>query len=164
MTLAELAKQLNTTTMTIYRRLNKRGVKIGDLRDANSGELTPAGASMISGMFDAPSATTAEQQQNIQAERSETGVAERDETDITGGDAATVAVLRERVAGLTAVIAQLTDERDQLRAQLAAVTAALAAEQADRQHERRLLTGGSDQDGRDQAERRRGLFGFFRRS
>ena len=157
MTLAELAKQLNTTTMTIYRRLKKRGVKIGDLRDANSGELTPAGASMIAGMFDAPSATTAEQQQNIQAERSETGVAERDET-------AVAAVLRTALAGRDALIKQLEGERDALRAQLDTALAALAAEQADRQQERRLLTGGGDQDGRDQAERRRGIFGFFRRS
>lgn len=152
MTLAELARQLNTTTMTIYRRLQKRGVTIKELRDTNTGEITPAGASIIAAMFSVTGTTQAEQA----IEQTDTGAVERDATDITGGDAATVAVLRAQLEGRDAIIAQLRDERDELRRQLATVTAALQAEQADRANERLLLTaGGSDQ--------RRGLFGWLRR-
>jgi hypothetical protein len=71
------------------------------------------------------------------------------------------AVLQAQVDGLRALVDQLTGERDQLRVQVAQLTAALQAEQADRQAERRLLTGGSgDPDGQS---RRRGLFGWLRR-
>lgn len=152
MTLAELARQLNTTTMTIYRRLQKRGVTIKELRDADTGEITPAGASIIASMFSVTGTTQAEQA----AAQTITGAVERNATGITGGDAATVAVLRAQLEGRDAIIAQLRDERDELRRQLATVTAALEREQADRSNERLLLTAGG-------SEQRRGLFGWLRR-
>lgn len=133
MTLAALAKQLNTSTMTIYRRLKRNGVSIDELRDANTGDLTPAGVSMIAALFDGAGGTSAEQP----AEQSVTPVAERDTT----ADALAVAVLEAKLEGAEALIEQLTGERDELRRQLAAALAALAAEQADRQQERHLLTG-----------------------
>lgn len=135
-TLAALAKQLNTTTMTIYRRLKRNGLTIDDLRDTTTGELTPAGVSTIAALFDGTGGTDAEQE----AERGATPVIERDGT----GDALAVAVLQAKLDGAAALIEQLTGERDELRRQLAAALAALAAEQTDRQQERRLLTGATE--------------------
>ena len=57
MTLAEIARQLNTSTMTVYRRLDKAGVKIADLRDADTGEITAEGVAVIGGLFTTTGAT-----------------------------------------------------------------------------------------------------------
>ena len=154
MTLAEIAKQLNTSTMTIYRRLRKSGVNIGQLRDDVTGEITPAGASVIASMFGVTGATSTEQS----AERCETCAAERGETNSNAGSAGAVDVLRAQLEGRDALIKQLMDERDTLRLQLAAASAALEREQADRQHERQLLaSGGDDQRGEG------GLFSWMRK-
>lgn len=154
MTLAELAKQLDTTTMTIYRRLDKRGMKIKELRDIDTGEITAAGASIIASMFGKTNITDAEQE----TERNKTGDAERYATDTTAGDAASLDVLRAKLEGANALIEQLTNERDALRAQLATAAAALEREQTDRQHERILLTAGNAND-----QRRLGLFSWLRK-
>lgn len=135
MTLTALAAQLNTSTMTIYRRLKRNGVSVDELRDTRTGELTAEGASVIAALFDGQSGTSAEQP----AEHGATREAERDKT----GDALAVAVLEAKLEGAAALIAQLTGERDELRRQLGAALAALATEQGDRQQERRLLTGAS---------------------
>lgn len=150
MTLAAMARQLNTTTMTIYRRLKRKGVDIASLRDDVSGELTPAGMSIIASLFDGQGATTLEQGAGHDAEQVITGDAEQGATLYTQ-----VCVLQARLDGAEALIEQLTNERDDLRRQLAAALAALATEQADRQQERLLLTDGQ--------QRRRGLFGWIRR-
>ena len=146
MTLAAMARQLDTTTMTIYRRLKRKGVDIASLRDDTSRELTPAGMSIIASLFDGQSATAPEPA----AEQVITGDSEQGATLYTQ-----VCVLQARLDGAEALIEQLTNERDDLRRQLTAALAALATEQADRQQERLLLTDGQ--------QRRRGLFGWIRR-
>lgn len=157
MTLAAMARQLNTTTMTIYRRLKRNGVSIEELRDSNTGNLTPAGASIIASLFDEPAATAPEQP----AQRDVTADTEQTATGQNGGSWGECDVLRAQLDGARELIGQLTGERDELRRQLATAQAALAAEQADRANERRLLTAGSVQD--DDRRPRRGLFGWFKK-
>ena len=137
MTITAIAKQLNVSTMTIYRRLKRAGVNVDDLRDAKTGEVTAAGASLIASLFDG--ATQAAQQ-----------VITGDATGGATGDAVTVAVLQAKLDAATDTIERLEAERDRLLKQLDAVTAALQTEQADRQHERLLLTG-SDGNGQQRA-------------
>ncbi len=149
MTLTALADQLNTTTMTIYRRLKRNGLTIDELRDTATGELTQVGVSTIAALFDATGGTSTEPA----AEHGATSETEQGAT----GDALAVAVLEAKLEGAAALIEQLTSERDELRRQLAAALAALAAEQADRQQERRLLTGATaDVGGAPQAAEPKG--------
>ena len=142
MTLTALADQLNTTTMTIYRRLKRNGLSIDELRNATTGDLTPTGVSTIAALFDATGGTSTEPA----AEQGGTTETEQATTGGTG-DALAVAVLEAKLEGAAALIEQLTGERDELRRQLATAQAALAAEQADRQQERRLLTGAAADPG-----------------
>lgn len=149
MTITAIAKQLGVTTMTVYRRCEKNGISIKDLRDDN-GQLTPQGASIIASLFDGPQQPTT----GDSAPQAVEGPVQA----ATAGDGETLAaVLQARVDGLQALVDALTDERDNLRGQVAQLTAALEREQADRQHERQLLTG--DVDG----QQRRGLFWWLRR-
>lgn len=167
MNLTEIAEQLNTSTMTIYRRLRKAGLNIADLRDEKSGEVTAAGASAIAALFDSPHATAAERVITPDTERDATGTtaataAQAGQVDTAA--AVQIATLTAQVEGLQALIAQLEGERDELRRQLDAVTAALHAEQADRQQERRLLTASTAQaDSGEDHRQRRGFFDFLRR-
>lgn len=142
-TITAIAKELNTTPMTIYRRLKKAGVKVEDLRDEQN-EITPAGASIIASMF-TPQTTEQAVEQAVKG-------------DGTGDARTDAAILRAKLDGAEALIAALTDERDQLRRQLQAMTDALEREQADRGRERQLLTGG-DADG----EPRRRWFQWWKR-
>lgn len=144
MTLTAIANELNTTTMTIYRRLKKAGVNVGDLRDEKTGELTAAGASMIASLFDSPA---------------DSDLPQTDEQLASASAETRAAVLAAKLEGANALIEQLTNERDALREQLATVTAALQREQDDRRHERQLLTG----DVNGEAPRRRGLFGLWKK-
>ena len=162
LTVVGIAKTLNVTPMTVYRRLQKNGVDIKDLRDNVTGELTAAGASIIASMVPNASVTTDEQG----APQDETGVSSLTATGnddvLTGGNSTSAAVLQAKLDGANALIMQLTDERDELRRQLAAATAALEREQADRQQERLLLTTGSTStSSMDDGQVRRA--GWFRR-
>lgn len=150
MKLTELARQLDTTPVTVYRRLKRSGIRIETLRDENTGDLTPAGVQTIAALYDAPG----------RADTPSAGINEHDtpayhgalpDTDhgvspVTGPDAVPAAVLAARLEGAEALIKQLQGERDALRAQLDAALAALQREQDDRQHERRLLTGSTEND------------------
>ena len=148
MTVTAMAKQLNVSTMTIYRRCKKNGVNIEELRDGPNGELTPEGVSVIASMFDATTPQTAitddatrmPHDSNDDAQTASQGTA-------AASMAVRVAELTATVDGLRALVDQLQGERDALREQLTAAQAALAAEQADRQSERRLLTGDSGEAG-----------------
>lgn len=161
MTVTEMAKRMNVSTMTVYRRLKRASVNIEELRDADSGELTAAGVAAIASLFDATGPQQDVTDDATQAQQGGEGVT-------TGAKAATDAVeiarLTATVDGLRALVAQLEGERDELRRQLDAVTAALHAEQADRSNERRLLTAGSTSTAADAGQQRRGLFDFFRRN
>ena len=165
MTLKAIADELNTTTMTIYRRLEKKSINIGELRDADTGEITPAGAAVIASLFK-NTGTTDDNDRVKQIitdvltgdAQGATGEAAQQTPGSSGTEAAQVAALTATVDGLRALVAQLEGERDELRRQLSQVTAALQAEQADRQQERLALTAGST----DSAQQRRGwLYRLF---
>ena len=158
MTVKAMAKALDTSTMTIYRRLKRNGINIDDLRDDATGELTTAGASTIAALF--RTTATTDDEQAAQQIVTDTVTGDATDDDLTGstgstGSGSTVAVLQAKLDGAQALIDMLTDERDDLRRQLAQVTAALQAEQADRQRERLMLTGG---DGGQHDDLRRGWF------
>lgn len=152
MTLTELARQLDTTTVTIYRKLKRRGIRVETLRDENTGDLTPAGVQTIAALYDTPGRAVTPDDgdtgHNAQALQDVSPITDQSTTPVTEPDALPAAVLAARLEGAEALIAQLTGERDALRAQLDAALAALQREQADRQSERRLLTGGTDDDPR----------------
>lgn len=146
MTITSMAKQLNVSTMTIYRRCKKNGVAIDDLRDATTGDLTAEGVAVIASLFDATEpqadhtgdATQMQPGYGSDAQPASQGVAMAD-------NALQVATLAATVDGLRALVDQLISERDTLREQVAALTAALQREQDDRRAERRLLTGDADE-------------------
>lgn len=145
MTITALSKQLNVSTMTIYRRCKKHGVKLDSLRDEVTGELTSDGVAVIASLFDA-----------TRPEQALTGDATRMQ-QVTQPVAQTASqgqldVLQAKLDGMTALVGQLTGERDALREQLAAAQAALAAEIQDRQAERRLLAAGATDPGGDPPE------------
>ena len=144
MTVADIAGKLNTTSMTIYRRLKKAGIDIQDLRDENG--ITQDGASQIAALFPDKATTQAAQVDT--------------DSNITNTVDVSAAVLQARLDGAMELIAHLRNERDELRRQLDAVTMALQAEQADRTRERQLLTAGVEDATNT---RRRGLFWWLRR-
>lgn len=51
MTIKELAEQLNVSARTIYRRAEKRGICIADLRE-DDGQLKPEAYQILAAMFD----------------------------------------------------------------------------------------------------------------
>lgn len=148
MTLAEVARQLNTTTMTVYRRLNRAGLKIADMRDADTGEITAEGVAVIGGLFTTTRAT--------QPATDTTTTSTTRTQHTTQHDAQPVeveaAVLRERVQGLTDKLLAVEAERDRLLSQVTTLTEMLQAEQRQRQM---LLTDGRQRRGG-------GLFGWFK--
>lgn len=154
MTITAIAKRLNVSTMTIYRRLKTAGISADTLRD-ETGDITPAGAGVIASLFDAS-----------QNEYSTTDDATADATGAAGvlgagtvsADAARAAVLEARLEAAADTIKRLEAERDQLRNQLETISAALEREQADRAQERLLLTGPADN------QRRRGFWWWRRRN
>ena len=146
MTITAIAKELNTSTMTVYRRLRKAGIDLDQLRDENSGEVTAAGATIIASLFDTAETSPQDTEQP-------TGAA------AASGAVMAAEVLQARVDGLQALVDTLTDERNQLREQVKQLTAALEREQTDRQHERLLLTG----DAAEGAQPRRRWWPWARR-
>lgn len=143
-TLAEMARQLNTSTMAIYRRLKREGKDIREFRDSVTNEITPEGVAYIGGLFTTTDATNATTSTTTRTPRVTDHDAKQAEIDS--------AVLRERVTHLEAMLAATEAERDRLREHVDTLMAMLQAEQQQRQF---LLT-----DGRQ----RRGLFGWFRRN
>lgn len=152
MKLSKLSKQLGVTPMTVYRRLEKKGININELRDGPRGELTSAGVATIAALFDT---TTPQTALTGDVTTTQPGYNSTGKGDITGPLDGPAAVLQAKLDGANALIEQLTSERDALREQLAATQALLAAEQADRGQERRLLTGGDAQPGEAGQPRRR---------
>lgn len=120
MTITALARELNVTTMTIYRRLKRAGVDLDQLRGPEGGELSPAGVDMIRGLFSASERPT--------------------EPTITDDGN----VLSARLEAAQNTIKRLESERDNLIHQLDALFSALEREQADRQQERQTWTRHQD--------------------
>ena len=136
MTITGIARDLNVSPMTVYRKCRKNGVDLGSLRDKN-GKISQHGASVIASLFDA----TGEQDPQTS-----------DSPANNVSQAVEIAVLRERVTALSDQLKAVYDERDRLREQVDRLTGLLEAEQRQRQQ---LLTDGSQQ--------RRGLFAWLRR-
>jgi predicted RNase H-like nuclease (RuvC/YqgF family) len=148
MTLAEIARQLNTSTMTVYRRLDKAGVKIADLRDADTGEVTAEGLAVIGGLFNTTGATQPTTDTTTSSATRTQHTTQRDAQQVE----VEAAVLRERCKALEDTVQRLDAECERLRQQVDTLTQMLQTEQ----RQRVLLL--------DDGRQRRGLFGWFRRN
>lgn len=146
MTLAAIAKELNVSTMTVYRKLRQNGLEIGDLR-GEDGQITAEGASLIASLFDATQAATDDITQAKQ-------VAEHDATE--------VAVLTERLNAAQETISRLENEVTRLSDQLKAMSAALEREQLDRANERLLLAAGNTEESRTGSQHKGPLWWLHR--
>ena len=126
MTLKAIADELGTTTMTIYRRLERSGLTIKELRDDETGEITMDGVGIIASLF--KNTTTTES--NDAAQQLLTDVLNSNRTGATGSTdnttAAQVAALTATVDGLNRLVEQLESERDELRRQLRTVRPSLS--------------------------------------
>lgn len=115
MTLKQLAEELSVSTMTLYRRASRAGVRVQDLR-GDDGELTSEGVALLASMFDSttPAAHEAHTEHN-----------------------------EVEVARLEAEVAALRRLADVLEAQVADLRQRLDASEAERrQRDQLLLTGG----------------------
>lgn len=126
MTLKQLAGELHTSTMSIYRRASRAGVRVQDLR-GEDGELTVAGVAMLASMFDSTTPTTEG------ATDSTTPAAHEAHTEHNEVE---VARLEAEVAGLRRLV-------DTLEAQVADLRQRLDASETERRSQSQLLlTGG----------------------
>jgi FtsZ-binding cell division protein ZapB len=140
-TITGMAKELNVSAMTIYRRMKRAGVDVAELRDDATGELTSEGVAIIGNLFSTTGTTTSTTGSATQPQPAPQPVAEVE-----------AAVLRAKLDAAEDTVARLDAECDWLRQQVDTLTAMLQAEQQQRQ---RLLM--------DRQLRRGGLFGWFRR-
>lgn len=136
-TITGMAKELNVSAMTIYRRMKRAGVDVAELRDDATGELTSEGVAIIGNLFSTTGTTT-----------TTTGSATQPQpaADVEA------AVLRAKLDAAEDTVARLDAECERLRQQVDTLTAMLQAEQQQRM---RLLPDGQ--------QRRGGLFGWLRR-
>lgn len=140
-TITGMAKELNVSAMTIYRRMKRAGVDVAELRDDATGELTSEGVAIIGNLFSTTGTTTSTTGSATQPQPAPQPVAEVE-----------AAVLRAKLDAAEDTVARLDAECERLRQQVDTLTAMLQAEQQQRQ---RLLMDGQ--------QRRGGLFGWFRR-
>lgn len=138
MTITGMAKELNVSAMTVYRRMKRAGVNVTELRDDATGELTSEGVAVIGNLFSTTGTTT-----------TTTGSATQPQpaADVEA------AVLRAKLDAAEDTVARLDAECERLRQQVDTLTAMLQAEQQQRM---RLLPDG-------QQRRGGGLFGWLRR-
>ena len=139
MTLRAIADELHTTTMTIYRRLNRAGINIKELRADETSEITTEGAAIIASLFK-NTTTTADNEAIQQVITDVLNSNKTDATSSTDSPAAKIAALTATVEGLKATLAQVENERDRLRSQVDVLTEMLQVEQQQRE---RLLTAGT---------------------
>lgn len=126
MTLKQLAGELHVSVMTVYRRAERAGVRVQDLR-GDDGELTSEGVALLASMFDSTTPTTEG------ATDSTTPAAHEAHTE---HNAVEVARLEAEVAGLRRLV-------DTLEAQVADLRSRLDASEAERRGQSQLLlTGG----------------------
>lgn len=138
-TIKEVASELGCTPMTVYRRLQRAGVNVGDLRDA-AGNLTSEGVAVIGNLFATTGATNTTEGATPAQQAPQPAAAE-------------VEVLRVKLESTQAMLEAVTGERDRLRTQVDILTRMLEAEQ----RQRILLLD----DGHH--HRRGGLFGWLRK-
>ena len=137
MTMREMASTLRTSVPTIYRKLKDAGIDIKGLRDANTGDLTPSGASTIAGLFDGPQASHGILNAVSQA------VSGDPLQDVSGDNMALrieLEVLRTKLEGMETTLEMLRAELDRqrteaegLRAERDRLLTMLEAEQQQRQ-------------------------------
>ena len=144
MTITGMAKELNVSAMTVYRRMKRAGVNVTELRDDATGELTSEGVAVIGSLFDATG-----QQAAQQADAPRTQPAAQPDTQPAEVEAA---VLRVKLEASEATVQRLEDEVQRLRGECDRLVSMLEVEQRQRQQ---LLTDGQ--------QRRGGLFGWLRR-
>lgn len=125
MTLTDVAKELNVTTMTIYRRLKRAGVNVTDLRDVSTGELTAEGVAVIGGLFDATGANTASHDDTTRTQPT----TQPDAQPVDVDSMVEAAVLRARLEAAEATIQRLDAECDRLRGRVDVLTTMLQTEQ-----------------------------------
>lgn len=102
MTIKEVAQLKGLSHQAIYKRLKSHGVKVEDIRDRQTGQLTPDGERIIRRLFDL----------DPPAEEPIATPDKRDETTVVEG-------LRNQVAELTTTVEKLNVEVEKLRNQVA---------------------------------------------
>ena len=125
MTLTDVAKELNVTTMTVYRRLKRAGVNVADLRDDSTGELTSEGVAVIGGLFDATGANTASHDDATRTQPT----TQPDAHPVDMDSMVEAAVLRVKLEAMEDKLSMVTAERDRLREQVNTLTVMLKTEQ-----------------------------------
>lgn len=130
MTLTALAEELHVSVMTVYRRAERAGVKVKDLR-GEDGELTSEGVALLASLFD--TTTPGNTGTTDTTTSSTTQPAHEDHTE---DNSVEVARLEAEVAGLRRLVDVLEGQVADLRSRLD------AAESERRQRDQLLLTGG----------------------
>lgn len=127
MTIAEMARQLNTSRNTLYRRLKENGVDVKQLRDSE-GQLTQYGMSAIAALFDG---VTDETQHDTELH----GTVNSSDTQNTGKfdtqSVMDVSNMSLRIVQLETQCEMLKRENDMLRDFLEATTQTYKAAQSD---------------------------------
>jgi len=148
MTVREVAAELGVSVPTLYRRLKAEGIDIKGLRDGDTGALTTEGASIIAALFSGSG--------DDKAVRDIIGGASQSVAHDTACNdtalAVEAAVLRVKLEAAEAEAGRLRAEVDGLKAERDRLLTLLEGEQRQRVQ---LLEDGN--------QRRRGLFGWFRR-
>lgn len=130
MTLTALAEELHVSVMTVYRRAERAGVKVKDLR-GEDGELTSEGVALLASLFD--TTTPGNTGTTDTTTSSTTQPAHEDHTE---DNSVEVARLEAEVAGLRRLV-------DVLEGQVADLRSRLDASEAERrQRDQLLLPGG----------------------
>ena len=118
MTVAEIAKQLGKSHQAVYKKISNAGLRISDLRDASTGQLTPEGVEAIRALY-SPSAGATEVAQSVEKPVAEV------ETELARLQTE-VAELKHRAELAEVKAAAAENERDYLRQQLDASIKAAA--------------------------------------
>lgn len=130
MTLTALAEELHVSVMTVYRRAERAGVKVKDLR-GEDGELTSEGVALLASLFD--TTTPGNTGTTDTTTSSTTPPAHEDHIE---DNSVEVARLEAEVAGLRRLV-------DVLEGQVADLRSRLDASEAERrQRDQLLLPGG----------------------
>ncbi len=120
MTVAELAQELGRSHQAVYKRIAKAGLKMADLRDAATGQLTPHGVEVIRNLYANNSGESCAKGAQQEAQALAKLRAEVEELRKAAADA----LHRAELADIKAAAAE--NERDYLREQLDAAIKANA--------------------------------------
>ena len=126
MTVAEIAKQLGKSHQAVYKKISNAGLRISDLRDASTGQLTPEGVEAIRALY-SPSAGATEVAQSVEKPVAEVAA------EVAQSVEKEVETVEKPVAEVETELARLQTEVAELkhRAELAEVKAAAAENERD---------------------------------